>query len=162
MNDIRHGEIAKLVLSILICQAAGIAGSFFTASSVDSWYPSLIKPAFTPPGWVIGLVWIFLFTLMGIALFLVWREGIKRPAVKAALTIFAVQLAVNVLWSLAFFGLKSPLAGIVVIVVLWVLILLTIVRFLPLSRVAALLMVPYILWVSFAAFLNISIWWLNL
>ena len=162
MDDIRQGEIPKLVLSILICQAAGIAGSFFTASSLEGWYPTLIKPAFTPPGWFIGLVWIILYTLMGLALFLVIREGTEKPEVKAALIIFALQLVVNVLWSLAFFGLKSPLAGIVVILILWVLILLTIIRFLPISRAAALLMVPYILWVSFAAFLNISIWWLNL
>ena len=162
MDDIRQGEIPKLVLSILICQAAGIAGSFFTASSLEGWYPTLIKPAFTPPGGLIGLVWIILFTLMGLALFLVIREGTEKPEVKAALIIFALQLVVNVLWSLAFFGLKSPLAGIVVILILWALILLTIIRFLPISRAAALLMVPYILWVSFAAFLNISIWWLNL
>jgi benzodiazapine receptor len=161
MDDIKQGELPKLVLSILICQAAGIIGSFFTASSVENWYPSLIKPAFTPPGWVIGLVWVILFTLMGISLFLVWRKGMERPEVKAALTVFAAQLIVNILWSLAFFGLKSPLAGIVVIVVLWTLILLTVIKFLPLSKAAALLLVPYILWVSFAAFLNITIWRLN-
>jgi len=161
MQDIRPGEIPKLIMSIVICQAAGIAGSFFTASSVESWYPQLIKPAFTPPGWAIGLIWIILFTLMGVSLFLVWREGFDHPLIKSALVIFSAQLIANVLWSLAFFGLRSPLAGIVVIAVLWVLILLTMVRFWPISRAATLLLAPYILWVSFAAFLNYNIWRLN-
>lgn len=122
---------------------------------------TLIKPSFTPPGGVIGTVWIVLFTLMGISLFLIWREGNGGPEKKMALGVFAVQLVVNVLWSWAFFGLQSPLAGIVVIAVLWLLILQCIVRFWPISRNAALLLVPYILWVSFAAFLNFTIWRLN-
>jgi translocator protein len=161
MEKIRPKELPKLILCIVICQAAGVIGSVFTSSSVSTWYPTLIKPSFTPPGWVIGLVWTILFTLMGISLFLVWREGLDGPHVKRAVYIFAAQLVVNVLWSWAFFGRQSPLAGLAVIAVLWVLILLTIVKFWPISREAALLIVPYILWVSFAAYLNFTILNLN-
>ena len=161
MTPIRREEIPRLVLAIVICQMAGVLGSVFTSSSVLTWYPTLIKPSFTPPGGLIGTVWIVLFTLMGISLFLIWREGNGGPEKKMALGVFAVQLVVNVLWSWAFFGLQSPLAGIVVIAVLWLLILQCILRFWPISRNAALLLVPYILWVSFAAFLNFTIWRLN-
>jgi benzodiazapine receptor len=158
---IRPMELSRLILCILICQAAGALGSVFTSSSVSTWYPTLIKPDLTPPGWVIGLVWIILFALIGISLFLVWREVAGRSDAKSALIIFAAQLVVNILWSWAFFGLRSPLSGLEVIAVLWILILLTIVKFWPISRVASLLLIPYILWVSFAAFLNFAIWRLN-
>jgi len=161
MNSIEARELPRLILSILICQAAGIIGFIFTSSSVSTWYTSLIKPEFTPPGSVISAVWLVLFTLMGVSLFLVWREGLNRQEVKSALYIFAAQLIVNVLWSGAFFGLRSPTAGIIVIAVLWALILLTIIKFWPISRTAALLLFPYLLWVSLAAFLNYSIWRLN-
>lgn len=151
----------KLILCILICESAGIIGSIFTRSSLSNWYTTLNKPEFTPPGWVISTVWIVLFALMGIALFLVWRNGFDRPEVKSALTIFIAQLIVNVLWSGAFFGLRSPLAGMIVIIILWAFILLTIIKFWPISGASALLLVPYILWVSFAAFLNFTFWRLN-
>ena len=161
MTSITPREIPGLLLAIAICQMAGVLGSVFTSSSVLTWYPTLIKPSFAPPGGVIGAVWIVLFTLMGIALFLVWREGKGGSDRKIALGVFAAQLVVNVLWSWAFFGLQSPLAGIIVIAVLWLLILQCILRFWPISKNAALLLVPYILWVSFAAFLNYTIWRLN-
>jgi benzodiazapine receptor len=161
MENIRLRELPKLVLCILICQAAGVAGSIFTSSSVYTWYPTLVKPSFTPPGWVIGSVWIVFFTLMGISLFLVWRDGLEHYYSKSAIFIFAAQLAVNILWSWAFFQLQSPIAGVVVIGVLWIMILLTMVKFWQISREAALLLAPYLLWVSFAAFLNYNIWKLN-
>ena len=161
MKKMRPGELRKLVLSLIICQMAGVLGSIFTGSSVSTWYAVLEKPWFTPPGAAIGFVWLFLFALMGISLFLVWREGLDRPDVKAAIYIFAAQLVFNVMWSWAFFGLESPLSGLAVIAVLWVSILLTIIKFWPISRNAALLLVPYLLWVSFAAYLNYTIWALN-
>jgi benzodiazapine receptor len=161
IESIKTRELPRLILSIMICQAAGIIGFIFTSSSVSTWYTTLTKPEFTPPGSVISAIWLILFTLMGISLFLVWREGLSRPEVKSALYIFAAQLIVNVLWSGAFFGLRSPFAGMIAIAILWALILLTIAKFWPISRTAALLLVPYILWVSFAAFLNYSIWRLN-
>jgi benzodiazapine receptor len=161
IKSIKTSELPRLILSIMICQAAGIIGSIFTSSSVSTWYTTLTKPEFTPAGSLISAVWLMLFTLMGISLFLVWREGLSRPEVKSALYIFAAQLIVNMLWSGVFFGLRSPLAGMIAIAVLWALILLTIAKFWPISKTAALLLVPYILWVSFAAFLNYSIWRLN-
>ena len=161
MNSIKLGELARLILCIAICQMAGVIGSIFTASSVATWYTTLNKPWFSPPGSVISAVWILLFVLMGISLFLVWRQGISGADSKIALAVFAAQLLVNTLWSYAFFGLQSPLAGVVVIVVLWLLILQTIIRFWPIRKGAALLLVPYIIWVSFAGFLNYSIWRLN-
>ena len=161
MNSITLRELARLILCIAICQMAGVIGSIFTASSVATWYTTLNKPWFSPPGFVISAVWILLFVLMGISLFLVWRQSISGADSKIALAVFAAQLLVNTLWSYAFFGLQSPLAGVVVIVVLWLLILQTIIRFWPISKDAALLLVPYIIWVSFAGFLNYSIWRLN-
>jgi benzodiazapine receptor len=161
MENIGKGDIPKAILSIIACQGAGILGSVFTSSSVATWYPTLIKPWYTPPGWVISAVWILLFTLVGLSLFLVWRAGLGRPEVKMAVYVFAAQLGANILWSAAFFGMQSPLTAFVVIVVLWFLILLTIIRFRPISREASLLLVPYIIWVSFAAYLNYSILRLN-
>lgn len=161
MEKFRRGDASKAILSIILCQCAGVLGSVFTSSSVSTWYPTLIKPWYTPPGWVISAVWILLFTLMGLSLFLVWRAGLSRPDVKKAVTVFAIQLGANILWSAAFFGLQSPLAAFAVIVVLWILILLSISSFRPISRRASLLLLPYIIWVSFAAYLNYSIIRLN-
>jgi len=161
MNSITLRELARLILCIVICQLAGVIGSVFTASSVTTWYTTLVKPGFTPPGSVISAVWIALFALMSLSLFLIWRKGISSTDSRIALGVFAAQLLVNVLWSYAFFGLQSPLAGVVVIVVLWLLILQNIIRFWSISKDAALLLVPYIIWVSFAAFLNYTLWRLN-
>jgi tryptophan-rich sensory protein len=155
-------EIGKLMISIIICQMVGVIGSVLTTPSIPTWYATLKKPSFTPPGWLIGSVWIALFFLMGISAFLVWRKGLNNRQVKIALTVFAVQLILNALWSVAFFGFKSPLAGLVVISVLWIAILLTIIKFLKVSRPAGLLLLPYILWVSFAALLNTLIFAINL
>lgn len=154
-------ELFRIIISIIICQMAGIIGSIFTAGSVTSWYPTLVKPSFSPPGFYIGLIWIVLFTLIGISLFLIWRETPSYPAAMIALYFFAVQLIVNVLWSVAFFGMRSPISGLVVIAFLWVLIFITIIKFWPINRTAALLLIPYIVWVSIAAYLNFSIWRLN-
>ena len=162
MKKTKAIEIGKLVISIIICQMAGVIGSVFTTPSIPTWYATLKKPSFTPPGWLIGSVWIVLFFLMGISAFLVWRKGLNNRQVKIALTVFAVQLILNALWSVAFFGFQSPLAGLVVISVLWIAILLTIIKFLKVSRPAGLLLLPYILWVSFAVLLNTSIFAINL
>jgi translocator protein len=162
MNSIKLRELARLILCIAICQSAGVIGSIFTASSVANWYTTLDIPWFTPPGSIISAVWIVLFALMGLSLFLIWQKGISSNNTKIALGLFASQLLVNILWSYAFFGLQSPLAAIIVIVFLWLLILQCIIRFWYISKEAALLLVPYILWVSFAAFLNYTIWRLNL
>jgi benzodiazapine receptor len=154
-------RVLKLIASVLVCQAAGFAGSYFTMPAIPEWYARLAKPSFTPPNAVFSPVWIILFFLMGIALFLVWREGFGNRRVAMAVALFAVQLVLNVSWSIAFFGFESPLAGLVVIVVLWAAILSTIIGFSKISRAAGVLLIPYIVWVSFAAVLNASIVLLN-
>ncbi len=155
-------NIPKLVYSIVICQLAGIIGSFFTFPSISTWYVALEKPSFNPPNWVFSPVWITLFILMGISLYLVWGSGAKTRYVKIALTLFGIQLALNALWSIIFFGLKSPFYALIELVILWVAILATIFKFFNISKTAAYLLIPYILWVSFAAVLNFSIWVINL
>ncbi len=153
-------DILKLLGSLLICQVAGFLGSLFTTPAIPNWYAELSKPSFTPPNWVFSPVWISLFVLMGISLFLIWRrEG--QPYVKTALMFFFIQLTLNTLWSIAFFGLKSPLLGLIDILFLWLAILLTIVTFFKVSIWAGLLLLPYLLWVSFATVLNFFLWTLN-
>ena len=137
---------------------AGVIGSALTVGSLKDWYPTLIKPSFAPAGSIIGLIWIILFTLMGVSLFLVWREVPGNPAAKTPLFFFSIQLVINVLWNVAFFRLRSPTSGLMVIAALWILILVTIFVFWPISKAAALLLVPYIGWVSVATYLNYSIW----
>jgi tryptophan-rich sensory protein len=154
-------EFIKLIISIVICNSAGFIGSIFTTSTLPTWYNSLEKPSFNPPSWVFGPVWITLYTLMGISAYLVWRQGIHNSQVKAAFIIFGVQLFLNAIWSPIFFGLRALFAALVVIVILWIAILLTIYAFYKISRVAAVLLIPYIFWVSLATILNYSLWVLN-
>jgi tryptophan-rich sensory protein len=145
---------------MVLCQLAGFLGSLFTIPAIPTWYKTLKTPFFTPPNWIFSPVWISLFILMGISLFMVWRRQ-EHPRFKTALIFFFVQLILNVLWSAAFFGLRSPLLGFVDIVLLWVAILLTIQNCFRISRVAGLLLLPYITWVSFAVALTFSLWILN-
>jgi benzodiazapine receptor len=154
-------DIARLIISIITCQCAGLVGSIFTTPAIPTWYAALQKPAFTPPNWLFGPAWVTLYLLMGISAFIIWRRGLDNQQVRAALIVFLIQLVLNALWSVAFFGLKSPLYGVIVIVALWIAILFTILKFFKVSSAAGVLLLPYILWVSFAAVLNISIWILN-
>lgn len=157
----RFKNSIRLIVSIVACQCAGFIGSIATSRSVSTWYQTLQKPDFTPPSWLFAPAWITLYLLMAIAAFLVWRTGLDKPETRTALIIFLVQLVLNALWSIAFFGLQSPLYGVIVIAALWLAILFTILKFFPISKAAGVLMLPYILWVSFAAVLNISILILN-
>jgi len=152
----------KLLLSIFICQLAGIVGGFFTAQSIPDWYAFIEKPSFSPPNWIFAPVWMILYTIMGISGFLVWQKGLNNKKVKAALFVFLLQLTLNCLWPIVFFGFRSIGGALVVIALLWLFILWTIIRFLSISRLAAVLLVPYIVWVSFACLLNISLLILNL
>lgn len=161
METTKLNEIPKLIVSIVFCQCAGLIGAVFTSTAIPSWYVTLNKPFFTPPNWLFAPVWITLYTLMGVAAFFIWRQGFQDRQVQRALSIFGVQLILNALWSAAFFGLQSPLAGLIVIVILWLAIVLTILKFFPISKTAGLLIMPYILWVSFAAVLNVAIVLLN-
>ncbi|MFW5967855.1 MAG: TspO/MBR family protein, partial [Persicimonas sp.] len=151
-------SVLQLVASIALAQLAGLLGAVATASSVDTWYGTLDKPGFTPPDWLFGPAWITLYTLMGIAAWLVYREGWPEPAVKAALVVYGLQLLLNAAWSPAFFGLQSPALGLVVIVPLWAAIAATIYFFGRVSTPAAWLLVPYLLWVTYATALNFEIW----
>ncbi len=151
----------KIVISILICQCAGMVGALFTRQSVSEWYPYLKKPFFNPPNWVFGPVWILLYFLMGIAAYLVWRKGLYDRGVRAAIWVFLIQLGLNCLWSIVFFGGRSILGGMIVIVLLWLFILKTMHAFFPVSKSACYLLIPYILWVSFALVLNLAFLVLN-
>jgi benzodiazapine receptor len=153
--------ILKLVVSIVACLAAGAIGSIFTRNAIPTWYATLQKPFFSPPNWLFAPVWTLLYILMGIAAFLVWRKGLENRQVRIALIVFLIQLILNTFWSVVFFGLESPLSGLIVILILLVAILVTVIKFFDISRVASMLMWPYLLWVTFAAVLNASIWLLN-
>jgi len=151
----------KLVICIAVCIAAGLVGSLFTRDSISNWYAFLQKPSFTPPNWLFAPVWILLYILMGIAVFMVWRKGLNQFQVRESIVIFIIQLVLNAGWSLAFFGLKSPGLGLIVIVPLWTAILLTIINFFRVSRTAAYLLIPYIIWVSYATALTFTIYLMN-
>ena len=148
-------------LSIIGCELVGIAATPFTTAGIYTWYNRIIKPSFQPPNWVFGPVWTILYALMGIAAYLVWEKGWEKREVKAALGIFGIQLILNFFWSLIFFGNKAFGWAFVEILFLWVFIALTIWKFYKISKTAAYLLIPYILWVSFASVLNGAIWWLN-
>jgi len=154
-------RVLLFVLSVGICYIAAAIGSYFTSLSVGSWYPTLVKPPVAPPAWVIGAVWTILFLLMGIALFLVLGQDRSSPAVRRGIGLFTVQLALNVLWSLLFFGLRSPTLALWEMLVLWLAIAATIWQFQKISRPSAYLLVPYIGWVSFATVLTAWILVLN-
>jgi benzodiazapine receptor len=149
-----------LVGFLAVCFAVAGLGGWATASSVQSWYPTLRKPSFSPPDWLFGPVWTALYTMMAVAAFLVWRQAGLNGG-RLALGLFAVQLLVNLAWSPVFFGLRQILAGFIVIIVLWVAIAATTIAFSRHSVVAVMLMIPYLLWVTFAGVLNGALWWLN-
>jgi len=149
-----------LAVSIAVCFGAAGLGSLLTTPSIEGWYAALLKPAWTPPNWLFGPVWSALYLCMAIAAWLVWRRA-GFSAAMPALVLFAAQLVLNVCWSAIFFWAHRPGLALAEIALLWLLILATIVAFRPLSRAAAWLMGPYLLWVAFAAALNYSIWRLN-
>jgi len=162
-NDRRQtlSLLGKAFVAILLCEAVGLVAAWATQTSVTTWYPTLAKPGFTPPNWLFAPVWTLLYAMMGVAAFLVWRCGAHRRRVRAALVAFGAQLALNAGWSFAFFGARSPVLGLVVIVLLWGLLAWTIDRFFRVRPVAGWLLVPYLLWVTYALALNAAIWRLN-
>lgn len=149
----------KLLISLALPQAVGGLGAFFTLPSIQSWYSFLNKPTWNPPNWLFGPVWTTLYLMMGIACFLIWKS--EHPQKKQLLILYFIQLALNGLWSPAFFGMQNPMLGLWVIIPLWVLILLCILQFKKVSKWTSGLMIPYFLWVSFATALNFAIWQLN-
>jgi benzodiazapine receptor len=154
-------SIGRLIISLLIPQVVGISAAVVTAGSVRDWYPEIDKPSWTPPTWVFGPVWTALYLMMGVALYRVWNQGLDTPGVKVALGFFAAQMALNALWSVLFFGMRSPGLALVEIVFLWIAIVGTIVTFGRLDTLAYPLLIPYLLWASFAAVLTASIWLRN-
>ncbi len=151
----------KLAVSVVGCELVGILGAPFTVSAIPSWYTSLNKPFFTPPGWLFAPVWTLLYFLMGVSFYLIWQLGWQKKSVRTAGTLFLIQLGLNFLWSPVFFGLRSPALGLLVILPLWAMIALTIKKFYPLSKWAAYLLILYLVWVSLASALNLAIWVLN-
>jgi len=153
-------QAVGFVVSIAVCFGAAGIGSMLTAPSIGGWYAALLKPAWTPPNWLFGPVWSALYLAMAVAAWLVWRR-VGFSGDRGALTLFAAQLVLNVCWSAIFFWAHRPGLAFAEIVLLWLLILATAVAFRPVSRAAAWLMAPYLVWVAFAAALNFSIWRLN-
>ncbi|TFG88954.1 MAG: tryptophan-rich sensory protein [Gemmatimonadales bacterium] len=149
-----------LVVAIVVCFAAAGIGSLATVDAIPTWYATLRRPSWNPPNWVFGPVWSLLYLMMAVAAWQVWRTAGWQGA-RLALGLFAFQLLLNVGWSVVFFGLHRPGWAFVEIVVLWCAILATLLLFRPISSVAALLLAPYLLWVSFAGALNLAIWRLN-
>ncbi len=139
----------------------GFLSGFATQSSVNDWYVDLNKPAFTPPGSLFAPVWLVLYVMMGISAGIVWAKGFYHKWVQTALYHFGFQLLLNAMWSIVFFGLKQPFWALLIILALLVLIALTIKWFKVVSRVAAYMLIPYLLWVLFAALLNYRIWEMN-
>ena len=150
-----------LILCIVIPLLAGMIGSLFTMTAITTWYAGLQKPFFTPPDWVFFPVWTALYILMGVSLYLVLQNGLEKRAVRHAVAVFSAQLVVNALWSFAFFGMQSPLNGLITILVLLALVITTIVLFWRISKPAAVLLVPYVFWVCVATALNTMILVLN-
>lgn len=156
--------IFKLIIAIGVSLGAGVVGSIFTGPAVQSaWYATLVKPALNPPAWVFGPVWTTLFVLMGISLFLIWKSdpAVARKERRRGVILFFIQLILNTLWSIIFFAWRSPGGALVEIILLWLAILATLIAFARISRTAAWLLVPYLAWVSFATYLNYSLYVLN-
>lgn len=180
----KYNNWLKLLLSIIVCEFAGVIGAFFTTPAIGSWYKNLNKPSFNPPSWIFGPVWTILFVLMGVSLYLVWIKNwkIKNKIISDGkkswntlsdkflsgkwqkaniILIFAVQLVLNILWSFIFFAAHSPVWAFFELLMLWFAILFTIINFYRVCQTAAILLIPYILWVSFAGILNYFLWILN-
>jgi translocator protein len=161
MQGFRVKEVPMLIGSILIPFVVGYIGAVVTLAQITTWYSTLSKPWWSPPNWLFGPVWTTLYLLMGIALFLVWREGLHRRDVRFAILIFGVQLTLNLLWSVVFFSFHALFGSFIIVMFLWLAILANIIAFLIISKWAGLLLVPYIIWVSIASYLNYSVYLLN-
>ena len=152
--------LLPLLIFIFIALLAGFIGSFFTTSSISTWYAFINKPLFSPPNWIFAPVWSLLYVLMGISAFLIWqkRDNLK---IKPAMIFYGIQLVLNTLWSIIFFGMHNPGLALLGILILWVFISITLIEFYRINKTAGLLFIPYLIWVSFASILNYAIWILN-
>lgn len=155
-------KYVKIAIALVVCLTVGYSASMVTRPSVAEWFPTIEKPFFNPPNWVFMPVWTLLYILMAIAAGLVWdKVKEQNEAVKKALGFFLIQLTLNAIWSYLFFGLKNPMLALIEIVLLWLMIYETYLKFIKINKTAAYLLIPYLAWVSFATVLNASIWWLN-
>lgn len=161
MKKIRKKDFIGAAVFVVVCEAAGIIGAIFTTPNIKTWFANINKPEIAPPNWLFAPVWTVLFALMGIAAWLVWKKVNSSGKAQEALTIFFIQLFLNVMWSIIFFGNQNIGGALSEIVVLWLAIFLTIFKFKSISKTAAYLMLPYILWVSFAGYLNFLLYKLN-
>lgn len=155
------GNVGKLGICLAAPVLVGALSGLATSRGLESWYPSLTKPSFNPPDWVFGPVWTALYLMMGLAAWLIWRGGLDRPGARVALAAFGLQLALNGLWSVLFFGMRAPGPAFAEILVLWLAIGATVWLFARVSAPAAAWMLPYWAWVSFASVLNFALWRLN-
>jgi tryptophan-rich sensory protein len=160
INGYKDVQWLKLIISLILPLAAGYIASAFTAQSITGWYYLLQKPSFNPPNWLFAPVWTTLYIMMGISLYLVWKQSYKRN-ISFELNLFLFQLVLNILWTIIFFGLNEIFIAFLEILLLWVSIIICIIYFYRINKTAAYLMVPYIFWVSFASILTFSIWKLN-
>lgn len=156
-----YKKVLRFIISIIICQSAGIFGSLFTFEAVPDWYITLEKPFFAPPNWIFGPVWIILYFLMGVSLYIVWKDELKSKTRNVFFVVFGIQLILNALWSLLFFGLRSPLLGLIDILILDVMLVVTIFYAKRVSKYAAMLLIPYMVWIIIASVLNYAIMVLN-
>jgi tryptophan-rich sensory protein len=161
MEQSRLASWAALAGLIAACLGVGALGGWITSDAVQTWYPTLNKPSWNPPDWVFGPVWTALYVMMAIAAWLVWKKDARFAGVRLALILFAVQLALNLLWSVLFFAARSPGLALAEVAALWLAVAATLYAFITISRPAGLLIIPYLAWVSFAAILNFVIWRLN-
>jgi tryptophan-rich sensory protein len=154
-------NILKLLGAIIICELAGGVGAIFVTPNISGWYSTLVKSSLTPPAFVFGPVWTLLYLLMGIAAFMILKKGFDRRDVRHALEIFSMQLVFNILWSIIFFGAHNPALAFVDIALLWLSIIATMFSFYRISRPTIWILLPYTLWTTFAAYLNLAILFLN-
>lgn len=155
-------KITRILTVVVTCLCIGYFSGLVTRESIEVWYPTLIKPSFNPPNWVFAPVWSTLYIMMGVAAGLVWnRIDTDNENVRKGLLFFAIQLALNFLWSYLFFGLHNPLLALVELMVLWLMIYETYLQFKKVDKIAGVLLLPYLAWVTFAGVLNASIFWLN-
>ncbi len=155
-------KTTKIIVLVVSCLAIGFLSGQVTRDAITTWYPTIIKPSFNPPNWLFGPVWSLLYAMMGVAAGLVWAKlEINKEVVKKALFFFAIQLALNALWSYLFFGLHNPFLALIEIILLWLIIFETYSQFKKIDKIACYLLIPYLAWVGFASILNASIWWLN-
>lgn len=149
-------NVLALIISVIIAEGAGMIGSIFTSPYIQTWYSTLVKPGFNPPNWLFAPVWTLLFLFMGISSYLIWQK--KQ---RGLIAFYLIHLGVNILWSIMFFALHQIGLAVMVIIALWAMILIMILKFHKFNKWASYLLIPYILWVSFATVLNVSLWLLN-